>query len=68
MCRAWPCGAEARADPERRKPDAVPVEVAEIKQLADVERVDLSTMKKFSSGMSAVNVYEKYGVKCEYGE
>lgn len=35
--------------------NAVPVEVAEIKQLADVERVDLSTMKKFSSGMSAVD-------------
>lgn len=36
--------------------NAVPVEVAEIKQLADVERVDLSTMKKFSSGMSAVEI------------
>lgn len=35
--------------------NAVPVEVAEIKQLADVDRVDLSTMKKFSSGMSAVD-------------
>lgn len=35
--------------------NAVPVEVAEIKQLADVERVDLSTMKKFSSGISAVD-------------
>ena len=35
--------------------NAVPVEVAEIKQLADVERVDLSTMKKFSSGMNAVD-------------
>ena len=35
--------------------NAVPVEVAEIKQLADVNRVDLSTMKKFSSGISAVD-------------
>ena len=35
--------------------NAVPVEVAEIKQLADVERVGLSTMKKFSSGISAVD-------------
>lgn len=35
--------------------NAVPVAVAEIKQLADVERVDLSTMKKFSSGLPAVD-------------
>lgn len=35
--------------------NAVPVEVAEIKPLAEVERVDMSTMKRFSSGMETVD-------------
>lgn len=35
--------------------NAAPVKVAEIKQLADVERVDLSTMRKFSSGLSSLD-------------
>jgi len=35
--------------------NAVPVEVAEIEELADVERVDLSQMRKFSSGISQLD-------------